>query len=182
MLHPHLVGQAGDEGLVGADRRHPQVARRARFVSQLAVFDVQFNQRLGMLRYEGDRHHHDRPLRHGGLMDHRLGRRLDPFQPTDPALIGRDPVEIGDAGRRGQRRRGAVALSADAYSLNCPIDIEKIRYLSDSKYSMTSLTFSGSFNPPNAIFVPGTIICGAVMKAASFSGVHFNPTLFIADE
>jgi hypothetical protein len=29
MLHPHQVGQAGDKGLVGADRRHPQIARRA---------------------------------------------------------------------------------------------------------------------------------------------------------
>ena len=63
------LGQGGDEAGVAVLRRRPEIAGDARLLGQLAVFDVELDQRLRMLGDEGDRHDE-----HGDLVVRRRAR------------------------------------------------------------------------------------------------------------
>ena len=61
--HPaHQRGQGGDEPGVGICGGGAEIPRHPSLVGKIAVLDVEFHQRLGMLGDEGDRHHQHRYL------------------------------------------------------------------------------------------------------------------------
>ncbi len=63
-----------------------------------------------MLGNEGDRHHHQRHAVGSGPFDLRIGRRADPFQRTDPALVAAHPVQVGNVQFAHDRFRRPLAL------------------------------------------------------------------------
>ena len=92
----HQRGQRRDEGLADADRRHARIVRDASSFGEFAILDVELDQGLRVLADEGDRGQHERALVGAGASDLRVGRRADPFERADPALIAHPPVEALD--------------------------------------------------------------------------------------
>src|SRR3546814_9805190 len=82
----------------------------------LAVLDVEFYQRLRVLGNESDRHHHDRLARARGLLDLAVGRRPDPLQRPDAALVADLPVEVHLAEPAQHRRHALLDLPLDRKS------------------------------------------------------------------
>ena len=78
--------------------------------ADVAVFDVEFHQRLGMLRDEGDRHHHDRDALMGGALDLGLGAGCQPRLGRHPRLVADHPVEIGHRQRVADGIDGTLDL------------------------------------------------------------------------
>ena len=86
--------------------RHPHVAGHAGLLGQVAVVDVEFDQRLRMLGHEGDREQHDRDAVPAGAADFLVGVGPDPLQRADAALVADGPIGVRQPkrGRDGARR------------------------------------------------------------------------------
>src|SRR5207248_7840177 len=101
------LGERRDEPLVSADRRHTMIGRDAASLSQTAIFQVELDQRLGMLGNKGDWCENDRcPVATGTpqLLRH---RRTEPSQRADTALIAYPPIQAWSIERpRDRRGRG----------------------------------------------------------------------------
>src|SRR4051812_25965467 len=98
-----------DELRMRADGRHADVFRHARLLGEMSVVDVEFDQGLGMLRHEAQRIEHDAFAVRSGPADLRLGRRADPFQWADPALVTDRPLDAVEM--LADRRRGLLDLA-----------------------------------------------------------------------
>src|SRR5437764_14941313 len=86
-----------------ADGRHADIAGDARLARQVAIVDVELDQRLRVFRYEAQRIEHHADLVRGGATDLRFGRGPDPAQRANAALIAHRPVDGAEmlADRRG---------------------------------------------------------------------------------
>src|SRR3546814_11358049 len=80
------------------DRGHPDVTRDACPRRHLGVLHVQLDQRLGMLRDEGDRHQHEGPAFAAGPLPLVFGLRLEPDLRPRAALIAYTPVDVAESG------------------------------------------------------------------------------------
>src|SRR3546814_7732419 len=80
------------------DRGHPDVTRDACPRRHLGVLHVQLDQRLGMLRDEGDRHQHEGPAFAAGPLHLVFGIRLEPDLRRRAALIADTPVDVAEFG------------------------------------------------------------------------------------
>ena len=77
------------------------ITRHAGLVGEMAVFDVELDQRFGMFRDEGDRHHDQPDPLGAGAADLVIGRGPEPVQRPDAALIADDAVQAAPAHARG---------------------------------------------------------------------------------
>ena len=68
---------------MGADGRHADIVRDAAFGGELRVFDIEFDQRFGMFRDEGDRCDHDaRPSAPARLISSSVAGPIHVMEPT----------------------------------------------------------------------------------------------------
>ena len=71
------------------------IGRYTSGVGNVAVFDVQLDQRFGMFGHKRQRYDDDGHAIGASPADFIFGRRANPFQRADPALIAIQPVELG---------------------------------------------------------------------------------------
>ena len=95
------AGEPVDKGRPDAQSRHADIISDACFLGQVAIFDIEFYQGLGVLGHEGDRHHNHGNALSAGAPQLFISGGADPIQRPDPALITDRPVEI----RIGRRQR-----------------------------------------------------------------------------
>ncbi len=67
------VGEGLDKPGIAVLRRGPIVAGNAKLPGEVTIFDIEFDQRFGMLRDKGDRDHQDGNSVMRGLLDDRFG-------------------------------------------------------------------------------------------------------------
>src|SRR3954447_15411270 len=75
---PYQISQGGDEPGIGADGRHAAVGRDAALLCDMAVFAVEFDQRLRVLRDKRDRHDDNADPVAAGPPQFLLDRRPNP--------------------------------------------------------------------------------------------------------
>ena len=73
-----------------------EIAGDALFAREVAIFHVELDQRLRMLRHEGDGHHQQRHLVRGRVLDLLLGRGGDPFLRRGAGLVAHAVIETRD--------------------------------------------------------------------------------------
>src|SRR5258708_22525618 len=79
----HQVCQAADERRMRADSRRALIEGYAAFFGEMAVFDIELDQSLGMLRHEGQRIERDRLAVTASARDLVDRRRTYPLQPPE---------------------------------------------------------------------------------------------------
>ena len=91
----HGIGQSPDKIGMCRDGWDANVVGCASLGCMFRVFDIEFDQRFGMLGYEGDRNHYDRFAFCGGAFDLVVGIGPEPFKRPNAALITDREIQFG---------------------------------------------------------------------------------------
>src|SRR5438105_2963889 len=89
----HQRCERADECGLEADRGDAIIGRHPRSLGEIAVVEIELDERFRVLRYERDRRHDERYPLPAGPLDLLICRRFDPSQGPNATLIADPPVE-----------------------------------------------------------------------------------------